>query len=481
MNKDSYHSMKRGLTLSLAVHIVFLSWGAFHFTSSVSLPQQLEAIPITLAPLSEDIASQQGALNAPVRAIPAVKPTIKPQEKEEAHHIGEGQIDNRAPFKPKEKPKHVDATPPPSEVPSGEKKILEEPSPLLEEQELSQAKMEEVAEKPAPEEPVEKPEIPEKPAPMEPVKTPEVAKKTTPVEPVETPEVAEKSAPVEPVETPEVAEKPAPVEPVEMPEVAEKPAPVEPVEMPEVAEKPASVEPVEKPEVAEKSTPVEPVETLKNKKVTSFQKLEPTLQKMPVEPNASYQKVHKFPVPEHFPHPNFKPKRAKKSEKQPVLQDKHAQKNLQNSGQTIENILEMEEKDLLNRARTQGGGAKRSQTPEALGAREKFLDTTKMAQTLVNIAGGCIQRKLKLVALGGDLKNRPVVRLQFYLNREGMVIGEPIITPLNGTESQQSIMIRQVYVAVFSCQPYTDLPRDQYDLWGQGFDFEVDPLQETTR
>lgn len=90
-------------------------------------------------------------------------------------------------------------------------------------------------------------------------------------------------------------------------------------------------------------------------------------------------------------------------------------------------------------------------------------------------------KKLKLVALGGDLKNRPVVRLRFYLNREGMVVGDPIIDPLSGEESQQTIMIRQVYAAVFSCQPYADLPRDQYDLWGQGFDFNVDPLQEITQ
>ncbi len=104
-----------------------------------------------------------------------------------------------------------------------------------------------------------------------------------------------------------------------------------------------------------------------------------------------------------------------------------------------------------------------------------------MAQTLVTIVGGCIQQKLKLVALGGDLKNRPVVRLRFTLNREGMVMGEPVIEPLSGAKSQQTIMMRQVYAAVFSCQPYADLPRDQYDLWGQGFDFNVDPLQEITR
>ncbi|MBB4076306.1 hypothetical protein GGR08_000599 [Bartonella fuyuanensis] len=204
-----------------------------------------------------------------------------------------------------------------------------------------------------------------------------------------------------------------------------------------------------------------------------------TRQKVPAE-----QVVHQAPeitLPAKSLLPLFKPKldeespmknKAVSNQNTPKLNKKNQNK------QTIEDILAMEENNLLNRARTQGGGAKRSHTLEALGARKNINDTTKMAQTLVNIVGGCIQQKLKLVALGGDLKSRPIVRLRFYLDREGMVVGEPIIDPINGLESQQAIMIRQVYAAVFSCQPYTDLPRDQYDLWGQGFDFNVDPLQK---
>lgn len=139
----------------------------------------------------------------------------------------------------------------------------------------------------------------------------------------------------------------------------------------------------------------------------------------------------------------------------------------------------MEEKNLLNRMRTQGGGAKRSNEQEAFGKQKNIDDTTKMAQTLVNIVGSCIQEKLRLVAIGGNLRNRPIVRLRFYLNRDGMVIGDPMIDPLSGDTSQQEIMVRQVHAAVFSCQPYENLPRNQYDLWRQGFDFNVDPLQGT--
>ncbi|MCZ2158752.1 cell envelope biogenesis protein TolA, partial [Bartonella sp. 220] len=225
--------------------------------------------------------------------------------------------------------------------------------------------------------------------------------------------------------------------------------------------------------------PEVPLETLQNEEKTLLQEPAPTIPKISVKSAPAHQQIPPITLPDKFPLPQSKPKSPKQSTSQSAQVVK--KQNQQIKDQTIEDILANEENNLLNRVRTQGGGAKRSRSPEALGARKNIDDTTKMAQTLVNIAGGCIQNKLKLVALGGDLKNRPVVRLRFYLNRQGMVMGDPIIDPLSGAESQQAIMIRQVYAAVFSCQPYADLPRDQYDLWGQGFDFNVDPLQEITR
>ncbi|WP_375645663.1 cell envelope biogenesis protein TolA [Bartonella sp. AA56HLJMS] len=442
MNKDSYHSMKRGLALSLVVHVIFLSWGAIQFTSSVSLPQPLEAIPITLAPLVDEFSSQQGAVKAPIRAIPAVKPTMQPQEKEDARHIGEGQIDSLAPFQPEEKLRPVETASPPSS-----ENTSETFAPELTKPELLEAKTED-APKVAPEMPLEAP--------------PEDAPKAAPEMPLEAPpEDAPKVAPEMPVRVPEDEPKVAPEMPLEAPEDAPKVAPEMPVRVPE-----------DEPKVALKPAH-------KNEEMISPKELAPTVPKVPAE-----QIVHQAPkivLPEKSLLPQFKPKfdgefpkknEAALNQKTPKLNKKNQEK------QTIEDILALEENNLLNRARSQGGGAKRSHIPEALGARKNINDTTKMAQTLVNIAGGCIQQKLKLVALGGDLKNRPVVRLRFYLDREGMVVGDPIIDPVSGLESQQAIMIRQVYAAVFSCQPYADLPRDQYDLWGQGFDFNVDPLQE---
>ncbi|WP_375673268.1 cell envelope biogenesis protein TolA [Bartonella sp. CL25QHWL] len=472
MNKDSYHSMKRGLALSLVVHVIFLSWGAIQFTSSVSLPQPLEAIPITLAPLVDEFSSQQGAVKAPIRAIPAIKPTMQPQEKEDARHIGEGQIDSLAPFQPKEKPRPVETASPPSS-----ENTSETFAPELTKPELLEAKTED-APKVAPEMPLEAPpEDAPKVAPEMPLEAPEDAPKVAPEMPLEAPpEDAPKVAPEMPLEAPEDAPKVAPEMPLEAPEDASKVAPEMPLEAPEDAPKVAPETPLRVPEDASKVA-LKPAH--KNEEMILPKELAPTVPKVPAE-----QIVHQAPkivLPEKSLLPQFKPKFDEKSPRKneaalnqntPKLNKKNQEK------QTIEDILALEENNLLNRARSQGGGAKRSHTPEALGARKNINDTTKMAQTLVNIAGGCIQQKLKLVALGGDLKNRPVVRLRFYLDREGMVVGDPIIDPVSGLESQQAIMIRQVYAAVFSCQPYADLPRDQYDLWGQGFDFSVDPLQE---
>ncbi|CAK02376.1 cell envelope integrity/translocation protein TolA [Bartonella tribocorum] len=496
MNKGSYHSMKRGLALSLVVHVIFLGWGAVQFMNSVSLPQPLEAIPITLAPLMEEFSSQQGSVKAPIHAVPAVKPTTKPQEKEDARHIGEGQRDSLAPFQPKEKPQSVETTPPPISNPSETSKLTESVEAKTEDVPKVAPEMPlqalEDAPKVAPEMPLQALEDAPKVAPETPLQALEDAPKVAPETPLQALEDAPKVAPEMPLQALEDASKVAPEMPLQALEDAPKVAPEMPLQALEDAPKVAPEMPLQALEDALKVAPEMPLQALedappklslkpahKSEEMISPKELAPTVQKVPAE--QTVPQAPKIALPEKPLLPQFKPKFDQEfpMKKEGALNQKMSKLNKKNQEkQTIEDILAMEENNLLNRARSQGGGAKRSHTPEALGARKNIHDTTKMAQTLVNIAGGCIQQKLKLVALGGDLKNRPVVRLRFYLDREGMVMGDPIIEPVSGLESQQAIMIRQVYAAVFSCQPYADLPRDQYGLWGQGFDFNVDPLQE---
>ncbi|ENN90291.1 hypothetical protein [Bartonella bovis] len=372
MNTNSHHTMKKSLAFSLAAHIAILTWGGMHLTHSTSFPQhQLEAIPITLAPLDQELASAQGSQNAPFNERPAPKPTAQPQEKEDARHIGDGTLDSKAPLKPKEKlqNQNVETTP----LSFGEKDASQQ-------------------------------EVP-------PLTTPEKQKTKVEPSPQTTPEITSKA-------TDEIPQN----------------------------ENITQQEEPETPKITETTTPTEP----ENKP----------------------QQIVQLPTKVPLPQTKMKQKPTKH------VSSQSAQSPQKKGEQTIEDILAMDESNLINRARTQGGGAKRSKEAQSQGARKDIGDTTKMAQTLVNLAGACIQKKLKLVAIGGNLNNRPVVRLQFQLNRNGMIIGTPIIEPLKGDESQQAVMIQQVYAAVFACQPYPDLPRDQYNLWGQGFDFNVDPLQE---
>ncbi|WP_455476279.1 hypothetical protein [Bartonella sp. B17] len=515
MNNYSHYGMKQSLALSLAVHAILLGLGAVHLTNPISLQQQqLEAISVTLAPLEQEISFQQGVFNAPVHAVSAVKPTTKPQKKEEAYHFGDGQVDSSAPLKLKEKPRDVEV----ASAPSGEERALETNTETL--PEVPQEEMQEIAPEPSSAAPLEEmqevtPE-PSSAAPSEEMQevTPEPSSAAPSEEMQEIAPESSSAAPLE--EMQEIAPEPSSAAPLEeMQEIAPEPSSAAPLEeMQEIAPEPSSAAPSEEmQEIAPESSSAAPLEemqevtpepssaapleifqettpeafpkvqsevptpVLKDKKIISPQKAISSVQEVSEGQAASaHQQAEKIVLPEKFPYPQFKPKSIKQ------LAAKNTQtakkQNQQKAGQTIEDILEIEEKSLLNHARTQGGGAKRSSKPEAFGGRKDIGNTEKMAQTLVNIAGACIQKKLKLVALGGDLKNRPIVRLRFYLNHEGMVVGNPIIDPLSGAKSQQDIMMRQVYAAVFACQPYTDLPRDQYDLWGQGFDFNVDPLQE---
>ncbi|WP_455477966.1 cell envelope biogenesis protein TolA [Bartonella sp. B10] len=489
MDKDPYHNMKQGLVLSLVAHALLLSLGVVHITTHLRLPpQQLETIPITLASLDQELSLQQGELNVSEREISAVKPTIKPQEKEEAQHVGDGQVDNFIRFNPKEKLRHVETTLPLSgEEPALEKNLLslQEESPKTKAESVLNSPPEDAAETAPEVTPASPPEDAAETAPeVTPASPPEDAAETAPeVTPASPPEdVAKTASEVTPASPPEdVAETAPEVTPASPPEdVAETAPEVTPASPPEdVAKTAPEVTPASPPEDVAKTAPeVTPASPPEDVAKTVLKESDSIEREMSAQ-KTSIRQQDTITLPNKSPLPQFKPKPAKQS----MTKDKKTVKKEQQqvTEETIEHILAMEEKNLLNRTRTQGGGAKRSSQPEALGAQKNIGDNTKMAQTLVSIAGGCIQKKLKLVALGGNLKNRPVVRLRFYLNRKGMVVGDPIIDPISGEESQQDIMIRQVYAAVFSCQPYADLPRDQYDLWGQGFDFDVDPLQEITR
>ncbi|WP_341871761.1 cell envelope biogenesis protein TolA [Bartonella florencae] len=474
MNKDSYHSMKRGLALSLVIHVIFLSWGAVTFINPVSLPQQLEVIPITLAPVDDELSSQKGAVDAPVQAIPAVKPTIKPQEKEDARYVGEGKIDSLMPFKEKEKPRLIETasslseqeetkTEPPLEVPEEKREaVAEKPLEVLGEKreavaekprEVPEETREAVAEKPreVPEEtreavaekPREVPEEKREAVAEKPLEVSEEKREAVAEKPREVPEETREAVAEKPREVPEekreaVAEKPREVleetreavaeKPLEVSEekreavaekplevlgekreaVAEKPLEVlgekreavaeKPLEVPEekreaVAEKPREVSGEKREAVAEKPRE-NPLEVRKNEEVISPQKLAPMVNKVPVEQATKHSQERQIVLPEKPLLPQLKPKPAKDTKIQ--IAQAHNKKNQQMNHKTIEDILAMEENNLLNRARTQGGGAKRSSTQAALGAKKILTIPQKWHKHWSLLLGGVFNKSLNL-------------------------------------------------------------------------------------
>ncbi|MFT4344511.1 cell envelope biogenesis protein TolA [Bartonella bacilliformis] len=501
MEKNSHHSMKWSLAFSFAAHILFLILGMMHFIHLPSLPShQMEAVSITLAPLSQELSLQQGSLSAPPDESPAPKPTTKPQEKEQARHVGDGKMDLAAPLKKREKPRQIDAASPTF----GEKDAAELPVlPQKTQEERAQPELtqpESVQPKPAKPEPAQ-PE-PTQPEPTQPESAQPKPAKPEPAQPEPTqPEPTQpESAQPKPAKPKPAQPEPTQPEPTQPESAQPKPAKPEPAQpeptqpeptQPESAQpkpakpKPAQPEPTQpeptQPESAQpkpaKPKPAQPEPTQPEPTQPESAQPKPAkpkpAQPEPIQPKPAPAIIPPplKPLPETAPLPRVKAKAPSKRPQQT------AQALPPKGEQTIEDILALEKNDLINRARTQGGGAKRSQKPEATGAKKDVNASERMAQTLVNLAGACIQNKLRLVAIGGNLQNRPIVRLQFQLDNNGMVRGTPIIDPLQGDESQKTIMTRQVYAAVFACQPYADLPRDQYNLWGQGFDFNVDPLQ----
>ncbi|MBH9975064.1 MULTISPECIES: hypothetical protein [Bartonella] len=234
------------------------------------------------------------------------------------------------------------------------------------------------------------------------------------------------------------------------------PNPVPPTKTPET--KPDNTpKPEEKPKVEEQK----PEESSKPDKAEP----KPEESADATEP-ASEPKKDPFPnLPEKAPLPTAKPKPA---EPKPAVKAK---------GESVDDILAMNEKALIDKTRTSGGGAARSQGPAGFGAKKNIGNGQDVGQTLVNAATSCITKNLKLAALGGGVAGEnPVAEAKFNLSIEGKVVGEPIITGMSGNPNKVDLLINQTRAAIFACQPFEDLPRDQYDKWGQGFDLKIDPF-----
>lgn len=252
------------------------------------------------------------------------------------------------------------------------------------------------------------------------------------------PKVEPKPAPP----TPEVAPAPTP-----KPTRIEQPAPQEPKPQ-EPAPKP--VEPTTElaPEPkAEEAIAPEP----------SPEKAEPLPQEEAKPEFASLPNA--APVPASRPQPP-KPQTAKTPDRKIEPKTNTANKKPDSDDKKIEDEVAA----LLNREKTSGGGAKRSDQEASLGAK-KTNKGTKLSLSEMDALRGQIQRCWNVPAGiedSADLR----VSVKFKLKRDGTVDGRPEVVRGGGSSGPQRTAAEAAKRAVLRCgQGGYQLPAGKYDAW----------------
>jgi len=351
--------MKPGLTISIIAHAVILGWGLVVLSHPMQFDaQENEALPVTLVPIGDTMSVQKGELNASNDEKPAPTPTTKPDEKIDATHIGDGQVDTDTPLKPKEKPRKVETSSPKAGAPEAKDNV-------------------------APHQEAEKPK------PAEDAKPPE-------------PKAEEKSKP-------QAEDKAKPI-------AETKPAEAQP----------DLTKPQEKVEKSFEETPASTTDKPEQEAVT---------------------------IPQDVPVPSHKP-----------TQNAVVAKSADTKGdkQSVDDLVK--EALLVDKTKTQGGGAKRSDEAAGFGASKDINASDQMIQTYANIISSCTKSKFDIVALGGSARTDLKLKAHFFLKNDGSLDGTPEITALGGDSRQQEVGINQARAALVACSPFP-LPTDQYGSW----------------
>jgi len=308
---------------------------------------QTEALPITLVPLEEDMQLVQGDQQAQPDIPPAPKPATKPQEKEQAIHVGDGSLDRNAPLNPRERPREVEVASAQSAPPQ------ERQDPVTSQEQMT----------------------------AEEAKMPNL---TPPQLPAQAPQQSQTAA--------EVLQPQAPSAPPTLPA------------LPDMAPAPA-----QKPKID--------TQTAARQNVTSPRPVEPVRTSSP-----------------------------------PATQN-----------DSLEEIL-AQNAALIDRTRTQGGGARRSEEAAGFGSRNSNNNDQHLAQTIGNIIGGCVQRNWRLASISGSSAYDLAVQIKVQFRPDGSIDGEPELTPSGGDAAQRDIMTYQALGALRKCAPF-DLPADAYSKW----------------
>lgn len=172
-------------------------------------------------------------------------------------------------------------------------------------------------------------------------------------------------------------------------------------------------------------------------------------------------------LPDSAPVPVAKPTQvAKTTERAPVAKPK--QSSTSAKGETMEDILsQAEDVATIDRTRTQGGGAARSNDDQpAYGGNKNIGNGDQLSQNYANYIGGCISTNLRLGQLAGSSTTFSLVaKVHVKLTPDGMISGNPEIQVTGGEATQQPVFYNQVNTALAACSPFKELPRDKYQLW----------------
>ena len=260
----------------------------------------------------------------------------------------------------------------------------------------------------------------------------------------------------EPPPAPKSESEPVPVpEVVPTPRPEAKPEPVEAAAPPE----PAPAEPAPAEPTPQEPDPIEQAIATAEPEPQPSEKPEP----QPAEEVASLP--DSGPVPQTRPTPPRPQQEEAKKPEKPV--DKPRQAAAEESQFDADKIAA-----LLNKEKSAGGGAKRSQQQAALGGERKT--GAKLSMSELDALRGQVSQCWSPpagVSEAGSLR----VTIRMRLDPTGAIEGRPELVDGGGSSAMERAAGEAALRAVIRCSPYT-LPAEKYDTWSEVL-LNFDPSQ----
>ncbi len=239
----------------------------------------------------------------------------------------------------------------------------------------------------------------------------------------------------------------------------------EPKAQPEPVKKPEP-KPDAKPQEKPQETPVPATEVQTKPEEKQDVKPDPVAEAIEKQAEAPDQDMPK--LPDNVPAPQAKPKppqaqTAKTPDRKPTDEQKPTKAASQTS-QSKNDAIADEVKDLLNKQKPSGGGAKRSTDQASLGGK-KNTGGSKLSQSEMDALRGAIQQCWNK-PVGVEDTPGLTVTIKMKLNQDGSIQGDPQVTAGGGGSGLARTVAESARRAVLRCAPY-NLPADKYDAWSE--------------